>query len=91
MISPISGQSLDAPDFFSNGGKPHIPNLIVTPMRVRVRLMLLYPPIIRVCARIDRRLRFPFSVSCQPVRTETGMPIPVIRLSALHPTFASVR
>jgi hypothetical protein len=45
----------------------------------------------RVGARIDRRLCFPFSVSCQRLRVETGMPRPVIRLSTLHPTFASVR
>jgi hypothetical protein len=40
---------------------------------------------------LDRRLCFPFSVSCQRLRAETGMPRPVIRLSTLHPTFASVR
>jgi predicted ATPase len=44
-----------------------------------------------VGARIDRRLRFPSQFGCQRIRAETGMPRPVIRLSTLHPTFASVR
>jgi hypothetical protein len=35
---------------------------------------------------------FPLSrLACQRIRAETGMPRPVIRLSTLQPTFASVR
>jgi len=48
-------------------------------------------PYVRVGARINRRLCFPLRFACPRIRTETGMPRPVIRLSTLHPTFASVR
>jgi hypothetical protein len=34
---------------------------------------------------------FPPRLACQRIRAETGMPRPVIWLSTLHPTFASVR
>jgi hypothetical protein len=33
----------------------------------------------------------PPRLACQRIRAEAGMPSPVIRLSALHPIFASVR
>jgi drug/metabolite transporter (DMT)-like permease len=46
---------------------------------------------IRVGARIDRGWRLPSGFAYQTTRTETGMPSRVIRLSTLHPIFASVR
>jgi DMSO/TMAO reductase YedYZ molybdopterin-dependent catalytic subunit len=45
----------------------------------------------RVGARIDCRLWLALSGACQRIRVETGIPRPVIRLSTLHPSFASVR
>jgi hypothetical protein len=45
----------------------------------------------RVGARIDCGWRLPSGFAYQTTRTETGTPSRVIRLSTLHPIFASVR
>jgi hypothetical protein len=45
----------------------------------------------RLGAWIGRRRRLPAGCAHQTMRAETGMPSRVIRLSTLHPIFASVR
>jgi hypothetical protein len=58
------------------------------PLQLRASVLSLAK---RVGARIDCRLCLAFSVACQRIRVETGVPRPIIRLSTLHPSFASVR
>jgi hypothetical protein len=48
-------------------------------------------PEARWCANRPAVVCRPFSVCVQRIRAEPGMPRPVVRLSTLHPTFASVR
>ena len=56
----------------------------------RVRQTELHlPP--RWCVNRPAVVFSPSRFACQRIRAETGMPRPVIRLSTLHPTFASVR